>query len=195
MHDPQPGIPRRLIAGDTWQWTRSVPGHTPADGWSLKYELQMPGVAAVTTIEAVANAAGTGWTVTVAAADTTGFTTGKYRWAEYLERAGERFTVSDSRAGGLLLIDALSLESQAEEMVRLLGQAYRQLVANPSKQLAINSRSKTVHSLREIREELAWWQAVLESEQNPGRLGPQIAARMQMPGFVRGPFPFHGGGL
>ena len=91
--------PARLVAGDTWQWTRSLEDYKASDGWTLSYAMiASPGVSFTIT----AAAAGDDHAVTVAAATTAGYAAGKYLWQAYVTKAAERFKVDE----GLLEVEA-----------------------------------------------------------------------------------------
>lgn len=90
--------PLRAIAGDTWRWDRSEDGYSPADGWALKYAFR--GVDAL-NVTAVANAANSGWEVTVTAATSAPLRAGDYEWTRWVEKAGERYTTGR----GVLAVD------------------------------------------------------------------------------------------
>jgi hypothetical protein len=189
-HQPEEGIPDSLIAGDTWKWSRAIAGHPASDGWGLRYELSLSGGSVDLTIDATPD--GDGWSVVVPAATTSALAAGQYRWAEYLLLDDERFTVQS----GNVKIGSVLHETLAARMVRLIREAIEDIVQGRSQQVNINSRGKTLLSLADLRAELQHWEAVLEQEERPG-FGPQIAARMQAPGFVGGryPFPFRNGFL
>src|SRR3972149_3831252 len=87
-------IPLRLQAGDTWEWTDSLPDY-PAPTWVLKYALHKTGIAAIvlTAVES-----GTDHKVTVSSATNAGYGAGEYQWAAYVEHAdGRRYTVGEGR--------------------------------------------------------------------------------------------------
>lgn len=68
-------VPKELIAGDTWQWTRDL-GDYPAGTWmATVYFENMDGVFNVVGI-----ASGTMYSFTIAAATTTGYKPGRYGW-------------------------------------------------------------------------------------------------------------------
>ncbi|MFW6030989.1 MAG: hypothetical protein ACOC9T_00230 [Myxococcota bacterium] len=186
-HEPSADIPDTLTIGDTWRWTRSLSDHSPEDGWTLKYQFSIDPDTIALTIEAEAD--GANFLVDEAPSTSEGLTPGIYRWAEYVEKDDDRFTIDR----GKVELQAVIHESRAARMVRVISEAIEDIVEGRVQQANINSRGRTLISLADLREELRHWQGELEQEENPG-LGPQIAARMQSPGFTRTdlPFPYHG---
>lgn len=68
-------IPKQLIAGDTWMWTRSL-GDYPAGTWTATvYFEAMQGAFSV-----AASASGTTHSFTIAATTTTAYVPGRYGW-------------------------------------------------------------------------------------------------------------------
>lgn len=80
--------PEKAIAGDTWQWTRSLADY-PASTWSLAYHFANASHRfAVTT-----SADGDGFAVTVAAATTAAIMPGTYDGRAYATAGTQRFEV------------------------------------------------------------------------------------------------------
>lgn len=85
--------PAQLRAGDTWKWNRSLADYSAPD-WTLKYRFKSP----TSGFEITASAAGSDFSIVVAAATTTGFAAGRYEWTAWVEQGAEKYTVG----GGLL---------------------------------------------------------------------------------------------
>jgi len=84
--------PGELRAGDTWKWTRSLDDY-PATAWTLKYRFKHASNAG---FEVVASSDGAGYSVTVAAATTAGYTAGTYTWIAWVEGGtSEKYTVDE----------------------------------------------------------------------------------------------------
>lgn len=77
--------PASLRAGDTAQWTKSLPDFPASEGWTLSYDL----VSATVHYTFNASASGDNYSVTVTAATTSGWTAGEYQWAAKVSKAGE----------------------------------------------------------------------------------------------------------
>lgn len=79
------GIPSTLTAGDTLQFDVVVPGREPGDGWSLQYRL-VPRASGGTalTFTGSAAASGSGFSVLVSAATTSGWAAGDYAAAGWV---------------------------------------------------------------------------------------------------------------
>lgn len=88
--------PSELRAGDTWQWTRSIPDF-PASIWTLKYRFK----GAAGGFEIVSAASGDDYAVTVLAATSAGYAAGDYGWVSWVESGSDKFTV-DSGTSAVL---------------------------------------------------------------------------------------------
>lgn len=82
-----------LTAGDTLNFTASVPDYPASAGWTLKYHLA-PRSAAGAAIDITAAAAGDDYLVQQSAVTTLAWGAGYYTWSAYVEKSGERYTVS-----------------------------------------------------------------------------------------------------
>jgi hypothetical protein len=193
-HEPTEGIPAKLIAGDTWRWKRSVADHLASDGWALKYEFALEdgdilGVTAGTDPDDA-----DAFLINVAVAVTGSLNLGSYRYREFIEKAGERFTISSGR----ISIEGVFQETKAERWVRIIRNAIESLISGKVQSVQVNGRARTMLDLESLRRMLKDAEAELEQEANAGRLGPQVAAVFQTPGFPRTypmpPYP-HGGSL
>lgn len=190
-HEPTDGIPARLIAGDTWRWSRAVSDHTPSGGWTLRYEFS---ISNDDVFGVDASADGDSFLLVVAAGVTRTLQPGVWRWAEVLTKSGERYTI----ASGKIEVWAVFHESQAEYWVRKLREALSALIDGNVQSVQINGRVRTMLDLETLRKMLKEAEAQVEQESTPGRLGPQVAAVFRTPGFP-GAYPFppfpHGGSL
>jgi hypothetical protein len=98
LHNDRPSSePTVGRAGDTWAWTKHVPGHLSGDGWTLKYAFHNVGSASATgtklAITASANPNGVDHDVDVAASATAALVSGNWKWVAYVESGVERYTV------------------------------------------------------------------------------------------------------
>lgn len=80
-----------IIAGDSLQFSTSVPDFPATGGYTLKYRL-VPRVSG-TAIVITAAASGDDYAVDVAAATTAAWGAGEYSWHAYVELGSARFTV------------------------------------------------------------------------------------------------------
>lgn len=91
--------PDRVIAGDTWQWTKAVADYPATDGWTLHYALR-----GASALDFDAASDGSGYAVTVAASKTL-LPEGVYAWSARVEKAGEVHTVDE---GTVFVVAALA---------------------------------------------------------------------------------------
>lgn len=68
-------VPKTLVAGDTWRWTRDFSDY-PADTWTVTYYFEN----ASKQFNAAASTSGSSHAVSIAAATTAGYPSGRYRW-------------------------------------------------------------------------------------------------------------------
>lgn len=87
--------PRKLIAGDTWQWTRDFDDY-PSPTWTLDYYLRHPGELSLHTFQASADGSG-GFTITVAAATTQTYQPGTWELVGRVSASGVVHTVVRQR--------------------------------------------------------------------------------------------------
>lgn len=86
--------PLKVIAGDTWTWSRSGGAYPAGDGWILTYLLSAIG-GEVKTITAAPS--GSDFVVLVTAADTAVWAPGAYVWTARAMKGAEAFTVGTGR--------------------------------------------------------------------------------------------------
>jgi len=85
--------PTIIVAGDTVQWTKSIPDYPATDGWTLTYDFQLPGSTA-SPITFNASSSGAGYSVTLAKGTTDDWTTpGDYLWTSTVGNGTARHTV------------------------------------------------------------------------------------------------------
>jgi hypothetical protein len=83
--------PLALVAGDTLKFTQEFSDYPPADGWVLSFRA-VSNVGNAVTVNATTS--GTGFLVTVPAANTANMNAGEWAWVETVTLSGERFTVA-----------------------------------------------------------------------------------------------------
>lgn len=82
--------PAEIIAGDTLTWKKSLSDY-PAPTYTLKYRL----INAANKYDITAAASGDDHLVTVTAATSAGYAAGIYTWTSWVEKTGERYTISN----------------------------------------------------------------------------------------------------
>ena len=152
-------VPTVWNAGDTLKWDVSVPDYPATDGWTLTYEVKSKNehIATIT-----ASADGDGYTVTVPAATSAGYTIGHHHYRAYVTKGSERYTVDsgdleilkdfedsgnyDDRTHAEIVLDAIEavLESRATKDQESYSIAGRSLSRTPiGDLLALRDRYKT----------------------------------------------------
>lgn len=84
--------PSELRAGLTWAWTRDDLADWPATTWTLTYWCKVLGTGGQ-KFSIVASANGTGYSVSVTAATTAGYTAGDYSWVAVASAGSESYEV------------------------------------------------------------------------------------------------------
>lgn len=83
--------PTRIVAGDSIEWTKSIPDY-PADlSWVLSYVMLCTGVSPTTI---TSTASGSDHAVSISAATTAAFAAGTYHWTSLVTKGSERKTIS-----------------------------------------------------------------------------------------------------
>ena len=122
--------PASITAGDTVQWTRSLPDYSAASSWVLKYRL----INAAGKIDIVSTASGSDHLVSVTAATSAGWAAGTYSWQAFVEKATERYTVGNGTmvVGRNLAAEAAGFETRttAKQILDQLEAAYKDYCTN-----------------------------------------------------------------
>ena len=165
----------KLIAGDSLKFDSTVPDYPASDGYTLTYRLvRRDGAAGPIQITAAAN--GDGYTVNVLPATTATWTVGKYTWAAYVTKTGERFTVESGEVE--ILPDPavsgapLDMRSQARKALDDLKAARATWVATGGrvKRYSIAGRDIEYKDAAEIDMEIAYWTKQVGEEQTAADL-------------------------
>ena len=91
--------PSRVVAGDTWSWTRQEPAFLPSAGYSLTYVFTCLGQTPV-QVSATTQDLGT-FAVTMPAATTAKIAAGTWKWTAFATKGVDRWTA----ATGVLIVD------------------------------------------------------------------------------------------
>lgn len=155
----------QIIAGDTLQFTTSVPDYPASGGYTLTYRLVPRVSGAPITITAAAS--GDDYAVSVAAAATAAWTAGEYSWTAYVTLGAARYTQGSGQV--TILPDPATMaagtdtRSQAEIALAAAKQAFAAW-SPVSKSFTIGDVSKTYSSPAEIRQVITYWQGVVDAE-------------------------------
>ncbi len=82
--------PKRITAGDTVAWTKSLADYPANAGWTLHYRL----INSAGAIDLTGSASGSDHAITSDAATTETWPAGQYQWQAYVTKAAERYTVA-----------------------------------------------------------------------------------------------------
>lgn len=82
--------PSTVIAGDTIQWTRTLPDYPASSGWVLSYAL----LSTAGKISISGSAQGSDHLISVPAATSAGWSAGTYSWQSYVTNGSERHVVA-----------------------------------------------------------------------------------------------------
>jgi hypothetical protein len=108
--------PSELTAGDTWSWLKSLADYPANQGWTLKYSFTN----ATNKFSFAATASGSDHQITVPAATTAGYPSGRYQWQAYASKAGERYQVTSGTLVVLANLDALDSYDGRSHAVKTL---------------------------------------------------------------------------
>lgn len=143
--------PTQLRAGDSVSWTKSFSPYTASNGYQLKYRL-IGSAGKTDPVPAVAS--GDAWTTTFTTAYTKDLVAGIYTLLGWVEKSGERVTVSETSIQLLAnLVDAAAVtdtRSHARKTLALIEAAIESYAVRPVEQLSIAGRNWTRPSLEQL---------------------------------------------
>jgi hypothetical protein len=165
-------VKEELIAGDTLDFTVSVPDYLPAAGWTLKYRLTPRfSTPSQTPITLTATTSGTDYLVQAAPATTATWSPGSYAWARWVEKTGARQTLDESgfllvKADAALTAQGYDGRTQAAKAVDDLKAAMAtfQATSGRVKRYTIGSREMEFETTAEIVKMIDYWQRQLDNE-------------------------------
>lgn len=132
-----------LTAGDTLDFTTSVPDYPASAGWTLKYRLAPRVSGAVIDITAAAD--GDDYDIQVAASTTLGWAAAYYAWTAFVEKAAERYTVGRGelqiRAASTTLAAGTDLRSHAKKTLDAIEAVIESRATMDQQEYAIGGRS------------------------------------------------------
>ncbi|WP_299947750.1 hypothetical protein [uncultured Microbulbifer sp.] len=85
--------PRKLIAGDSVSWNRTLSGYLPSDGWTLSYRL----VSLNNSYEISSSGNGNEHRVALTGTDTENWVEGEYSLVAWVSKGDDRHTISQAR--------------------------------------------------------------------------------------------------
>lgn len=164
-----------LIAGDTLDFTVSVPDYPASAGWTLKYNLvprfttpvQLPILLTATT-----NANGADYDVQSGPAVTALWAPGLYAWSRWVQKSGARQTLDESgeldvQPDPATQVQGYDGRTQAAKAVDDLkvAMATFQSTSGRVKSYTIGSRQMEFESTVEIVKMMSYWQGELSREE------------------------------
>lgn len=174
-----------LIAGDSINYAASLPGYTPADGWSLRYRLT-PRAAGGTPVDITATDSGSGWLVQVGPATTAVWVAGDYTWASWVQRTGERYSIGQGqltiKADPAALPAGTDTRSAAAVTLATLEAAYQAHISSGNAAVGeyeINGRRMKYRKLEELLAAIAAARRQVEAERVSARVSAGLSPRLQ----------------
>lgn len=145
-------LPTRIIAGETLLVSKAhsgadiiIDGYSSADGDSLAYQFAAP---TPITVAAVTNG-GTGWTLTVTAAQTLLWAPGRLSFVGYVTSGGNTFAID----AGYIDVDASPLRvSEWKARLTAVDAAIASLAANPRASVSVGGISYTYRQTSQLLE-------------------------------------------
>lgn len=179
--------PSRLVAGDTWQWTRQDhPEFSIASGWTLSYLILGP--VNLTWLPAWITQDGSTWTITIPADKTAVLETradgARYRWSAVMTGsgtyAGWRRVIK--QGDFLIFPDPATagegdFQSQAERDLDAVNAVLSGRITADIEEYTIGGRSVRKMALAELLKLRTQLEARVWRQQHPGQIGPAIAFR------------------
>lgn len=168
---PSTSEPKRITAGDTIAWTKTLPDYPATAGWVLHYRF----ISAAGIFDLTATAAGADHAIAASAATTATWSPGAYTWAAYVSKAAERYTIE----GGTLLVAAnlaaavagIDTRSDAQIILSSLIDNYRQAAASHAfvQQYEIAGRKMQFNAKTDWLLEINFWKREVAREARAAR--------------------------
>lgn len=162
-----------ITAGDTLDFTTSVPEYLASDGWTLKYRLAPR--AAGTAIDITATPDGADYDVQVAAATTIGWATGWYTWTAFVEKAAERYTVDrgqlEIRAASTTLAAGVDNRTHARKVLDAIEAVLESRATVDQQEYAIAGRSLKRMAIDELMRFRRIYQSEVKAEELAAGIG------------------------
>lgn len=170
--------PRRLRAGDTWRWQKSLSDY-PADTWTLYYVLLPEDGTANAKITITATSNGSAHDVNVAKATTANYTATNYAMIGYVDDGTNRETLDylDSFRVEVLpdpaTITSNDARTTAEKILAKLETAFESLSTGTIQSASENGKSYTTRNLTELTRDIGYWRhrVRVEKQKRRRRLG------------------------
>lgn len=169
--------PAEIVAGDQAQWTRSIDGYSPDDGWVLSY------VFLNSTYKFTAEAEvddANNYVVTLSSATTADVPSGEYQWQAYVEKDGVRHT----NRTGLLKVNpnfeaqtTLDIRSDAKKALDAIEEEIMgRITGGMTQEYTIGNRSLKKAPIADLIVLRDKYRAIYKSEQNAERVKNGLAA-------------------
>lgn len=174
--------PASVTAGDTFTWTKSVPGYPASEGWALSYVL----INATSKIQLSATAAGDDYLVAVAASTTAAYAAGDYAWQAMVSKSAERYTVGSGRitiAPNIAALGAFDGRSNARKALEALEEAYVAYISNGQAHVAeyeIAGRRMKFRNAAEIWQQIEKLKREVAQEEAAARLAAGLGGRRRV---------------
>lgn len=176
----------RIVAGDTLNYGRAVPGYLPSEGWQLRYRLT-PRAQGGTPISFAALADGDEFLVRVGPATTAQWIPGAYSWDSWVQRVDgngnvvERYTVAQGQLEVLPNPATLTAGTDTRTAAqRALDDARTALYQwNPAvKRYRIGEREREFNSVAEIARLITELERQVEREAQLSGRGERLGRRI-----------------
>ena len=143
----------RLVAGDTLDFSTTVADYLASDGWTLVFRLVPRGSGSPIVLTSVAD--GDAHRIQEGAATTAGWAAGTYSWASWVEKAGERYSLSSGTctilANPATQTQNLDLRSDAKRALDDARAAFYTMSAQPQvKRYSIGGRQMEFRDIADL---------------------------------------------
>lgn len=171
----------RLTLGRTLNFATTVADYPASDGWTLKIALIPRAGGSVVTLTSAAD--GDDHRFQVTAATTGAWTAGTYNWASWVEKAGEKYDVSqgvtDLLANPESATTGYDIRTQAQ---KALDDARAALAAwtPTTKRYAINGREMEFSSKADIIAIIGYWEQQVAQEERAVAISKGLGDRRQI---------------
>lgn len=170
--------PVSITAGDTIAWVKSLTDYPASAGWVLKYRL----INASNKYDIVATSSGDDFHINVLASTSSSYAAGLYDLQAFVEKAGERYTISSGR---LQIFPDLAAQatgydnrSTARKILDALLSAYQSAAENRAfvQEYEIAGRHMKFSTAADWIAQINYWQSQVKAEERAQNINNGMAS-------------------
>ncbi len=168
--------PRKITAGDTISWKKSLSEYPATSGWVLSYVL----INATNKVSITASASGDDHLVSVSASTSAAWKKGDYTYQAYVTKSSERFMIGSGEIQilpNLAVENALDGRSQVKKTLDAINAVIEKRASIDQEQYSISGRSLSRTPIADLIVLRDKYQALYNSEVNADRVSKGLSPK------------------